>query len=880
MHVRLLLLPLGLVACSQPAIHSSNPAGTATGEASSPAPTNPRPYDEWRLRRWLDENGNPPAPNQKQLARAEAKANAAHWDAIDDGGIGRHSWTERGPSNMGGRTRALVIHPTTPSRMWAGSVGGGIWRSDNSGGSWYPLDDWMGNLAICCLTMDPGNSNVMYAGTGEGFGNFDAISGEGIWKTTNGGSSWTQIASTLSFGSVNRIVVSPSNSNVVLAATATGIRRSTDGGTSWTTERTGNSLQVVVNPNNANNYVAHVSESGVHRVVRSTDGGLNWTNATTGLTSVTGRIELAFATSFGNRIYASTNVSGGDIWRSDDAGANWTQRTATGLSGGQIWYNDAIWVDPTNSNIVVVGYQDMFRSTDGGATFTTISNGGMNASTPHSDVHFFTADPGYDGSTNKTVYVCTDGGVYRTTDITAATTSSGWVRRDSNYRTIQYHGVAGHGSGRIAGGTQDNGTHELEFGSQVATLVRGADGGFTAIDPTNDDFIFGETQNMGLFRSSDGGASYVSISAGISDVGSCTNFIPPLVLDHNDPNRLLAGGCSLWRTTNAKTGSPPSWTNIKASIGSNISAIAVAPGNSAVIWVGHNNGHVYRTSNGTAASPTWTAVDNNSSPNPLPSRSVERILIDRTSTSTVFVCFGGFSTNNLWRTTNNGSTFTDVTGSGVTGLPSAPLYGIAQHPSLNGRYYVASEVGVFGTSDNCANWSTSNDGPADVSCIEIGFMHGSSTLLVGTHGRGMWSTTINEPAISSVGAGCAGTSGTPALAATAPRIGTSVSVTASNLVANQPVWLVQGTSSASWWGNSLPFDLLPFGAGGCFLRVSADIVRDGLSTAGGTFATSIAIAANTGLLGRNFHLQLFPGDPTANAWGRTASNALRLTIGN
>ena len=880
MHVRHFLLPICFVACSQPGLQQRGPASAVTPAMAHPAPTNPRPYDEWRLRRWLDENGNPPAADAKQLARAEAKASADHWASIENGGIGRYSWVERGPSNIGGRTRALLIHPTTTSRMWAGSVGGGIWRSDNSGASWYPLDDWMGNLAIGCLAMDPGNSNVMYAGTGEGYGNFDAISGEGIWKTTNGGGSWARLTSTSLFGSVNRIVVSPTDSNRIFAATTSGIRRSLDGGTTWTTVRTGNILQIVVNPNNANNYVATVSEAGVHRAVRSTNNGDTWSNATTGLTSVPGRIEVVFSTSFGNRIYASVNSSGGEIWRSDDAGANWTQRSAIGLSGGQIWYNDAIWVDPTNSNIVVVGYQDMFRSTDGGTNFTTISNGGMNASTPHSDVHSFTADPGYDGSTNKTLYACTDGGVYRATDITTATTSSGWVRRDSNYRTVQYHGVAGHVFGRIAGGTQDNGTHELQFGSQLATLVRGADGGFTAIDPNDENYIYGETQEMGVFRSTDGGASYTSIWAGISDVSTCTNFIPPLVLDTLDPNRLFAGGCNLWRTTNARTGNPPTWVNIKSNVGSNISAIAIAPTNSAVIWVGHNDGRVYRTANGTAASPTWTAVDDNSGTNPLPNRSVERILIDRTSTSRVFVCFGGFSSNNLHRTTNNGTSFTDVTGSGVTGLPSAPLYGIAQHPTLNGRYYVASEVGVFGTSDDCATWSTGNDGPADVSCIEVSFLHGSSTLLVGTHGRGMWTTTISESAISAVGAGCPGSVGTPALAATAPRIGTSVSVTATNLVANQPVWLVQGISTASWWGNTLPFDLLPFGAGGCSLRVSADIVRDGTSTAAGTFSTSIPIAANTGLLGRNFSVQLFPGDPSANAWGRTASNALRLTIGN
>ena len=251
MKLRLAVLPLSLLAaCAQTShsssTHSSQPREVATQPAPQQELSGPRQYDLWRLQRWLDEDGNPPARDALHRARVEAKANADFWDMTDGGGIGRFGWTELGPDNIGGRTRSLVIHPTITSRMWAGSVGGGIWRSDNSGASWYPLDDWMGNLAIGCLTMDPNSTSVMYAGTGEGFGNFDAIRGEGIWKTTDGGTTWLQLASTVNFGSINRIVVSPVNSDLVIASTRWGIRRSTDGGTTWTTVRSGNSLQVII----------------------------------------------------------------------------------------------------------------------------------------------------------------------------------------------------------------------------------------------------------------------------------------------------------------------------------------------------------------------------------------------------------------------------------------------------------------------------------------------------------------------------------------------------------------------------------------------------------------------------------------------------------
>ena len=144
----------------------------------------------------------------------------------------------------------------------------------------------------------------------------------------------------------------------------------------------------------------------------------------------------------------------------------------------------------------------------------------------------------------------------------------------------------------------------------------------------------------------------------------------------------------------------------------------------------------------------------------------------------------------------------------------------------------------------------------------------------------MWTTEIVEPQVVSFGAGCAGSNGVPTLTATAPRIGQDCTITGVNMPANGNVWLVQGQSRSSWNGNPLPFDLTPFQAPGCSLRVRPDIVRDGWATAGGDYSAALPIAANTALLGVDIHLQAFPGDPTVNGFGRTSSNGLTLTIGN
>jgi photosystem II stability/assembly factor-like uncharacterized protein len=146
------------------------------------------------------------------------------------------AWTELGPNNVGGRTRALLIHPTNPSVMYAAGVSGGVWKTTNGGALWTPLADLMANIAVNSLAMDPKNPNVIYAGTGEGYFNIDGIRGAGVFKTTDGGATWTRLASTTTedFYYVNDIVVSPTSSQRLYAATGAGVFRSLDGGASWT----------------------------------------------------------------------------------------------------------------------------------------------------------------------------------------------------------------------------------------------------------------------------------------------------------------------------------------------------------------------------------------------------------------------------------------------------------------------------------------------------------------------------------------------------------------------------------------------------------------------------------------------------------------------
>jgi photosystem II stability/assembly factor-like uncharacterized protein len=667
-------------------------------------------------------------------------------------GIQTNGWTWLGPGNIGGRVRSILVHPTSTNIMWCGGVDGGVWKTTNSGTAWFPLNDFMANLAIACLAMDPTNPNVIYAGTGEGEYNFDAIQGAGIFKTSDGGNTWTQLAATANpnYQYVNRLAISPTNSLVILAATRNGIFRSADGGVSWSQPSFTEMLDIAFHPTNGSKAIA----SGYNgQAFYSTNAGQTW-NAATGLPAVggfvVGRVEIAYSRSNPTVVFASVDNNNGEVYASTDGGQTYSLRsTGYAYLNGQGWYANALWVDPITTNNVLVGGLDIWRSTDGGVTFTQISQWFSEPNSAHADHHVIVNNPAYNGTTVKTVFCGDDGGVYRAFDVSTVSLTSGWLALNNNLGITQFYGGAGNSNTSVVvGGAQDNGTERYTTGGgpQGWTMYFGGDGGFAAADQTDPNYFYGEYVYLQIHRSTDGGASANYIYSGIADAGSSANFIAPFVLDPNNVNTMLGGGLSLWRSTDVKDPTP-SWSAINGPIGSSsyISAIAIEPGNSDVIWVGYDDGSVYSTANGTAASPTWTQR-NFGTPN-LPSRYCGRIALAPGDPNRAYVVLGGFNVDNVWRTSDGGVTWSNITGN----LPAAPMNSIVIAPNNTNTLYVGSEVGVFGTTNGGGVWSTSNDGPANVAVDEL-FWLGSKLVAV-THGRGMFSITPIVPGINLVPAG-------------------------------------------------------------------------------------------------------------------------------
>ncbi|MCP5007828.1 MAG: hypothetical protein GY941_28410 [Planctomycetes bacterium] len=671
-----------------------------------------------------------------------------------DAGIWTWQWL--GPGNIGGRIRTILIHPTSPGRMWIGSVSGGIWSTNDGGGSWRSADDFMANMNVTSLVMDPTNTSTMYAATGEGFGNSDALPGAGIFRSTDGGVTWTQLASTNNntFMWVNRLAHHPTQANRIFAVTrapaGSGIshtvQESRDGGNSW---------NIILRPpsyptdikihTTATNRILVGCSSDVYY---SSNTGGSWTQQTTGtankkLPSNVDRCEVAFSRSNSDVMYVSMNQNGGEIWRSTDGATTWTSRnTGTNYLGEVGWYANTMWVDPIDSDHIMVGGLDLWESSDGGDTLTKISDwlDYHDGNSAHIDQHVIVHHPGYDGDTNKLIYVGNDGGIQL---------FWGWIRfigyfyenLANNLGITQFYGGAAAPDGSvIVGGTQDN--DKLRYtpsGGQGGWYqFTTGDGGFSAVDYNDTDIIYGEYTHLRIQKSINGGIVYVTRIAGLTDADSKANtlFIAPFVMDPNDPTVLVAGGASIWQTTNSAF----LWESIRGPQTGNplCSAIDIAKGNSDIIWVGYDNGHVARTLDG---GTNWDVVDNNP-PTVLPNRWVKDIAINPSNSNEVFVTFSGYNIDNVWHTTDAGLTWTQRTGTVPYNLPELPVNTIRYHPSNQNWVYIGTDLGIFASEDKGLTWNvtpryTGNEGPANVEVSEL-FWQGGEYLIAATHGRGMF----------------------------------------------------------------------------------------------------------------------------------------------
>ena len=729
------------------------------------------------------ENRFLPSRNELKLEQEREPGQIASPDALG-------AWTSLGPGNVGGRTRTLIVHPTTPTTMYAAGVAGGVWKTTNSGSLWTPLTDLIANLAVGTLAMDPSNPNVLYAGTGEGWGNGDGVRGAGIFKTTDGGTNWTRLANTnnANFYYVNKVVVSPVSSQRVYAATSTGIWRSTDGGTNWT--------QVLIQPT-CDDLVARSgvgtdylfaacrpgNQGTIYRNTDASNAGV-WTSVYT--EAGMARTSLALAPSNQSTIYAlsasSLDGPGNNyfrglhaVFRSTSNGdtGTWTARVrntdpvrlntllltfpqgatfqqcgiGTDFFSNLGHYANVIAVDPLDPNRVWTGGVSLFRSDDGGA------NWGIASCYPHPDVHAIVFHPQFNGTSNKTMFIGNDGGIEKTDDARALVKTNPcdntcdsfatFTDLNNSYGVTQfYHGLPYPDGVTYFGGTQDNGTQRGSDsgGSNNWKFILGGDGGYVAVDPTNTSVLYAETTFLSIQKTTTGNnvsPTWVPATTGITDSSFLFLFINPFVMDPNNSQRLWTGSGKLWRTDNGAG----NWSQASAALTGTVSAIAVAPTDSNYVLAGTASGNIHRTTVGTSAvsSTVWPNVQPRSG-------FVSGVTFDPANKNIAYATYSTFGGTHVWKSTNAGATWTGLDGTAPNNLPDIPVHCVAVDPTNSSRLYVGTDLGVFSSLDGGANWAVENTGFANVITESLAVNGGPTKYLFAfTHGRGVFRVPIGAP---------------------------------------------------------------------------------------------------------------------------------------
>lgn len=716
----------------------------------------------------------------------------------DKAGIIGAFWTERGPNNVGGRTRALMYDPTdaTKKKVWAGSVAGGLWYNNDitsANTSWQRVDDFWSNMAISAIAYAPNAISTFYVGTGEGFGNTDAVRGGGVWKSTDAGKTWNALpnttpTATTEFRFIQKIIVN-SIGDVFVATRVSGatggVFRSKNGGNTWT-KIYSNSVADMEMAKNGDLYVGTFN-GGLERLTDPSNSS-TWTNIKP--TTVTGgaRVEIAIAASTGTATNnTSLYVMAGDgsniAWfvKSTDGGTTWTNcvvplylngnctQSTTQFTRSQSWYDLIMQVRPDNPNIILVGGVDVHGSSDGGQSWTPLSYWTGNCqSYVHADIHAIEFNP----NNFDSVIVGSDGGVSYSPNVGSG--SGAFENRVKDYNVTQFYACAmtnQANSNIYLAGAQDNGTNRFsQSGIGASTEPTGGDGAFCFIDQDNPNIAISSYVYNVYYRSTNAGVGFSTMVNNQST--SQGFFINPADYD-NDENILYSSGATneLKRIKNIET-TPSSQENVAVSLGSGrattIRADAYSTGR---LFVGTSFGEVYRVDNAHTDSPTSNMIGS------FGSGFVSCVDVGANDNELV-VTLSNYGIASVYYTNDGGTSWTSKD-QAEHGLPDMPIRWVLFNPNDYKQVILATELGVWSTQDITASnpaWEPTNAGLANVRCDMLQYRTSDKQVAIATHARGLYTSNIfASPVLTAV-------SFSPTNNASAVPIGTSLKMTFNNNV--------------------------------------------------------------------------------------------------
>ena len=719
--------------------------------------------------------------NALALASSSARSSAPSaptqtltWTGIGPKPIGSNgpanvSVTYSGPPPYSGRVSAIAPDPNNANVVYLGGAAGGIWKSTDGGTTWTPkFPNNNPSFAIGAIAVDRSNSSNVWVGTGEPNSGWDTYYGQGIYKSTNGGTSWTKVGGTLFNGCFvyDLVVVDPSTIVAAIAefpgvrnpaCSRRGIWRTTNGGASWSHIALPNSVldaptdlsQAPGAPSTI--FVAAYGQDGIYK---STNGGASFTQLATltggnpgrGVISAYDADVAYFAYDDTSPCPPGTSTRTGScslLWsafKTTDGGGKWSQVVAGGGTNtpctypgksvdGQCFYDLTLAVDPTDSTRFYLGGIRMFRYTNSGATPAQIGYGACGGCM-HVDQHAVAFDR------SNRLWVGNDGGVYRTDN-----TGASFINRNATLAITEFNPWTSGSLSQnmLTAGTQDNGTLKYTASTGLNWQEdRGGDGGATAfVSPTT---YYGSYFGKDLLKTTNGGQSYTNVSGPWGSDGA--NFYSPLEMSPANTAVLYRGTSRIWRTTNGAA----SWSPISPIFNStsNVSAIGPAKSKATVIYGGWTapSGGTTQLRYTTDGGASW----NNVPAGQLPNRYITDINVSPTNPSTAIATFSGFNATtpskvgHIFRTTNGGATWTNISGN----LPDTPVNAVAVDYSKNpARIFVGTDVGVFWSVDGGATWGNTSTGLPNTIVMDLRI--DGTNLLAFTHGRGAFKAPLGAP---------------------------------------------------------------------------------------------------------------------------------------
>ncbi len=638
----------------------------------------------------------------------------------------RATWFSLGPTNVAGRILAMDFHPTDPDICYVGAANGGVWKTTDGGASWTPMSDELLSIAVGGLALSRNDPNIVVIGTGEGTNNIDRVGGVGILRSTDAGNTWnsTSLSYGVSSGHGFHVIRTNPLNGTMLAGASDGLYRSTDDGATWTDVRPTDKndyYDVQWRPGDANKVFAAKGSAGSGNNVKvSTNDGQTWTFSGTGqpLEFQVGKTKIGMSAANPDYIYA-VYANKGDgttlgVYRSTDSGATWTARnTALNMTGAQGWYNLTCQVDPDNAETVIIGGVSLYRSTNGGTSYSVVGSGEV-----HVDHHAIQYEPG--STTN--VWVGSDGGVWKSTNDGASWPSS--LDLNNGLVTYQFYDICvnnGPAPYYIMGGTQDQGTDKWPGGTSWLEGL-GGDGMVCNINPNNGTTVYAERQQGIHYKSLNSGSTFSQITNGITGTGA---WVTP-VAERADIGNILftTTNNGTFRTTDGGS----NWSLVDAITAS---WIDVSEANGDHVWKSSGISVRYSTDNG----DTWQTA----APFGFSTSGIAKVLCHPTDTNTVFTCFGGYGTGaKVARTTDAGASWHDVTGD----LPIQPCNAIEVNPSNPNQWFVGTDTGVWASENGGVNWVPFEDGLPNSVVLDLEIQNSLQKLVAGTHGRGAWEIDI------------------------------------------------------------------------------------------------------------------------------------------